>query len=89
MESLKEIAQRIEKIEERNKAVEINKAWETSIFRRFLLMIFTYLTIGIYLNAISVNDPWLNAIVPSIGFMLSTLSLPFFKKTWEKYIYKK
>ncbi|MBF0102737.1 MAG: hypothetical protein HQK77_17690 [Desulfobacterales bacterium] len=87
MESLKVVIQRIEKIEERNKTVEMNKAWESSITRRILLMIFTYLAIGIYLNVISVNDPWLNAIVPSIGFMLSTLSLPFFKKLWEKYIY--
>jgi len=68
--------------------VEQNKSWETSITRRILLMVFTYLAIGIYLNAIAVNDPWLNAIVPSIGFMLSTLTLPFFKKLWVKYFYR-
>ena len=89
MDSQKNFIQRIEKIEERNKTVEINKAWETSITRRILLMIFTYLAIGIYLNVINVSNPWLNAIVPSIGFMLSTLTLPFFKKMWVNYIYKK
>lgn len=83
MESIKELSQRIEKIEERNGLVEINKAWETSLTRRVILLFITYLAISIYLNAISVNKPWLNAIVPSIGFMLSTLTLPFFKKIWE------
>jgi len=85
MESIKELSQRIEKIEERNKLVEINKLWETSLTRRVILLFLTYLTISIYLNAISVNKPWLNAIVPSVGFMLSTLTLPFFKKIWQKY----
>jgi len=88
MDLQKDIIQRIEKIEERNKTVELNKAWETSITRRILLMVFTYLAIGIYLNVINVREPWLNAIVPSIGFMLSTLTLPFFKNIWEKYINK-
>ena len=34
------------------------------------------------MNAIGVNNPWLNAIIPSLGFLLSTLSLPFFKNIW-------
>lgn len=86
MESQKEIIERIEKIEARNRIVELNKSWETSLTRRILLVIFTYLAIGIYLNVISVDNPWLNAIVPSIGFMLSTLTLPLFKQVWVKYI---
>jgi len=84
MESIKELSQKIEKIEERNKLVEINKMWETSLTRRAILLFLTYLATSIYLNAINVNKPWLNAIVPSVGFMLSTLTLPFFKKIWQK-----
>jgi hypothetical protein len=80
---------RIREIEERNSRVETDKAWETSTTRKVLLVIFTYLAIGIYLNAINVKDPWLNAIVPAVAFMLSTLTLPFFKKIWEKQIHKK
>lgn len=85
----KDILQRVEAIEERNKKVEKDKAWETSFTRRLLLFIFTFLAIGIYMNAIGIDSPWLNAIVPSVGFLLSTLALPFFKKIWSKYIYKK
>jgi hypothetical protein len=79
---MKTIEERLVIIEERNARVETDKAWETSWTRRGLLMLFTYLAIGIYLWAIGINKPWLNAIVPAVGFMLSTLTLPIFKKVW-------
>lgn len=86
--SLTELSKEIKKIRERNKKVEVNKAWETSKTRRLLLCIFTYLAIGFYLQTIKVSDPWVNAVVPSVGFLLSTLTLPFFRGLWEKHIYK-
>ena len=85
---LKILEEKIRKIEKRNKKVESDKAWETSITRRFLLMLFTYLTIGFYLQAIKIPQPWLNSIVPAIAFMLSTLTLPLFKKLWFRYFYR-
>ena len=85
MPTLQSLQKEINQIKKRNRMVEANKAWETSYTRRFLLIIFTYLSIGFYLQAISIKDPWLNAVVPSLGFLLSTLTLPFFKKIWIKY----
>lgn len=84
-----ELKRRIEKIEVRNKKVEADKAWETSYTRRGLLMVFTYLAIALYLKFIVGIDPWINAVVPSVGFLLSTLTLPFFKKLWVKYFLNK
>ena len=69
--------------------VELDKAWETSWTRKMLLIIFTYLSIAFYLHAINVDRPWLNAIVPAVGFLLSTLTLPFFKNLWEKLLHNK
>lgn len=83
------IEKEIKEIKERNKRVEADKSWETSCFRKVLLAIFTYLAIAIYLEIIDIPKPWLNAIVPAVAFMLSTLTLPFFKKIWLKWIYKK
>lgn len=83
------IEERLEKIEARNKKVEENKAWETSWSRKILLIIFTYLAIAFYLAFIVHINPWINAIVPALGFLLSTLTLPWFRKLWAKYIYKK
>ena len=82
------LEQRISKIEKRNSEVELNKSWETSWTRRGLVAIFTYLAIALYLKYIVGINPWVNAIVPTVGFLLSTLTLPFFKKLWEQYIHK-
>jgi len=89
MATLRQLEKEIREIKERNKRVEKDKIWETSYTRRTLLILFTYLAIGFYLQAIGVSQPWLNAIVPAVAFMLSTLTLNFFKKLWIKYIYRK
>ena len=82
--SLSELEGRIGKIEDRNQKVEIDKEWETSLFRRLVLLALTYLSIGVYMNAIGIEHAWLNAVIPAIGFMLSTLTLPLFKSVWLK-----
>ena len=79
-----EIEKRLTTIEKRNKRVELDKEWETSYLRRTLLILFTYLSIGLYMWAIGIENPWLNAVIPSLGFLLSTLTLPFFKDWWIK-----
>jgi len=85
MTRLEDIAREIREIQKRNALVEQDKRWETSAARKTLLILFTYLTIGFYLSAIKVENPWVNAIVPAIGFFLSTLTLPFFKSMWQKF----
>ena len=82
--NLKELEKRLEQVEKRNKKVEMDKAWETSYMRRGLLISFTYVSIGLYMWAIGVQNPWLNAVIPSIGFLLSTLTLQYFKEWWIK-----
>lgn len=82
MSTTTDLENRIEKIELRNKKVEMDKAWEGSITRRFLIVLFTFISIGTYMWAIGVNNPLLNAVIPSLGFTLSTLTLPYFKKLW-------
>ena len=79
----------IENIKERNRRVEADKAWEVSITRRLIIALMTYIIIVIFLWSINAPKPWLNAIVPSVGFILSTLTLPLFKKFWLNNIYKK
>lgn len=88
MANLTNLEKRVSNIEKRNREVELNKTWETSFTRRVLLLIFTYLAIALYLKFIVGINPWINAIVPAVGFLLSTLTLPFFKRLWGKYIHK-
>ena len=85
MDKIKQLEKRINIIEQRNKRVENDKKWETSLTRKILLVLFTYLTLAIYFKFVLLINPWLNAIVPTLGFYLSTLTLPFFRKIWERF----
>lgn len=89
MDKLNELEKRIGLIEQRNKRVEKDKEWETSLTRKTLLILFTYLTLVFYFKFVLQINPWLNAIVPTLGFYLSTLTLPFFRKIWEGHIHKR
>lgn len=83
-QEITELRKEIDLIKQRNSQVELDKKWERSFTRRFLLIAFTYLSIAIYFHFINIPNAWLNAVVPALGFLLSTLSLPFFKKIWQK-----
>jgi len=74
----------IQEIKDRNKRVELDKAWETSLFRKVLIVIFTYIVIVIFFYFANLPKPFINAIVPALAFILSTLSMPLFKKLWLK-----
>ena len=79
------IEERIKKIEERNKRVELDKKWETSWTRKICIMILTYIVVIIYSYVISkYSNIFLSSLVPVIGFTLSTLSLNLVRKLWEK-----
>lgn len=88
MATIKSLEKRILRIEQRNYRVESDKAWETSLARRGLIIIFTYFSIALYLKFIVGINPWINAIVPSLGFLMSTLTLPLFKRLWLEHSYK-
>ena len=79
---MKELESRIEKIEERNKRVENDKAWETSALRKILIIIFTYIFAVLYLKIADTTNPFFGAVVPCVGFYLSTWSINIIKKWW-------
>ena len=84
------IEQELEKINKRNKRVELDKSWETSWTRKICIMILTYLIVVIYSYLIKQYDNiLLSSLVPVIGFALSTLSLKYIRKVWERKIYSK
>jgi len=76
--------ERLNKIEERNKRVELDKAWETSFVRILFISIITYLVAFFVLFSMGVSRSYLSALIPVIGFILSTQSIPIVKKYWIK-----
>ncbi len=75
----------INKIKERNKRVEQDKRWETSITRKTCIAILTYIIVVFYSYVIrKISNIFLSSLVPVIGFGLSTMSLKWIRKIWEK-----
>lgn len=89
MATLEQLEKEINLIQERNKRVETEKAWETSWTRRLIVVMLTYTVISLVFFSIGTPNPLKNAIVPSIAFILSTLSGPFIKKFWLKFIHRR
>lgn len=82
MEDLEQLKKEINLIKERNKKVETDKAWETSKTRIFSILVMTYIITAIVFYFIGVKNFLLSALIPSLGFYLSTQSLPFIKNWW-------
>ncbi|MFA4983234.1 MAG: hypothetical protein WC588_03380 [Candidatus Micrarchaeia archaeon] len=78
----------IAEIKARNARVERDKAWEVSKTRKTLIFLATYACIALLLLVIGVPDPLLNAAIPAVAFVLSTLSLSFAREVWEGRVYK-
>ncbi len=88
MVSLQELEKEVKDIQERNQRVELDKSWETSVTRKLVLSVATYIVIVSFMIVSKIPEPWTNATVPAIAFILSTLYLPFFKEFWKNHIHK-
>lgn len=80
-----DLEKRVRAIERRNRRVEVDKAWESSWTRKLSIAILTYVTVASYLRVIHNDKPFVNALVPVVGFILSTLVLPGVRSIWQKY----
>lgn len=80
---MNDLEKRISAIEARNQKVELDKAWEVSWTRRLSIAALTYMVVATYLIYIDNDQPLINAAVPTVGFLLSTLVLPQIKSFWQ------
>lgn len=83
-ERIKKLEEKINMIEKRNKRVEGDKAWETSWLRKVLIIVLTYIFAVLYLKIADTTNPFFGAVVPCVGFFLSTQTLNVIKKWWLK-----
>ena len=81
---MEDLNKRVINIELRNKRVECDKAWEISKTRKIIILVLTYIFAVLYLKVADTTNPYFGALVPCVGFFLSTLSLKFIKKIWIK-----
>lgn len=83
-EKIQKLEQELTAIKDRNIRVEADKAWEVSIFRITSIAIITYVVAALILFSIGVKGYLLNAFVPTVGYLLSTQSIPLLKKWWVR-----
>ena len=82
---IKDLEKEIEEIKERNKRVELDKKWETSMTRKVCIAVLTYIVVICYTVLTNkISNVFLSSLVPVIGFTLSTLSLKVVRRIWEK-----
>jgi hypothetical protein len=78
-ERLSVVENELAAIRNRNHRVESNKAWETSRVRLFSITAITYVTMVLVFLVLGSNRPLIDALIPTTGFFLSTLSLSFLR----------
>ncbi len=77
-----ELEKEIEAIKLRNQKVEADKSWETSTFRKVSIAVVTYLFMTAFFFMLGVDKPYINSLVPTFGYLLSTLTLGLLKSYW-------
>lgn len=87
-EQITQIQKELEVIKNRNRKVEQNKAWEISFFRKVSIIVITYIVASVVMYFIGVQKFLLNALIPTAGYLLSTLSLSFLKNWWVDKFFK-
>ena len=83
--TLEHLEKEIEVLKARNIRVEKEKEWETSWQRKIGIIITTYLLMILVFWSLGNDRPFMNAIVPTLGYTLSTLSMSFLKNWFLKY----
>ena len=66
------LADRITALEERNLARDLDKQWERSWPRFAIVCALTYSSLALYMWAARLEPALLNAVVPTVGYALST-----------------
>lgn len=76
---MQDIQKQIDELKARNKRVEADKARETSWARKIIITVFTYAVVVIFFYTAELPKPRINALVPTLWFILSTLGFWVFK----------
>ncbi len=82
MATLRQLEAEIKQVKERNKRVETDKAWEVSWTRKLTIVVITYFAVAIFLIVAKLPNPWVNALIPSLAFLLSSMTVPIVKLLW-------
>lgn len=75
-EQMTDLENRLSAMDYRDRVKNYDKEFGSSLIRVTIVMAITYAVLSVYMLLINVDRPFTGAIIPTIGFQLSTLSLP-------------
>jgi putative acetyltransferase len=78
----------IKNLQERNKMIEAEKAWETSWTRRAIIAIVTYIIVAFWLAIIGVSHNLIHALVAVASYLVGMAMLPMIKEHWIERVYR-
>ncbi|MCA9386583.1 hypothetical protein KC669_00970 [Candidatus Dojkabacteria bacterium] len=76
------LEEKVEKLNLLNRYTQMQDEWDKSITRIVLVVIFTYAFVVLFMYFLGVKNPLLNALLPAGAYILSTRTIPYFKKIW-------
>lgn len=83
-EQIQDLKDQVEKIKQRNKRVEADKAWEISKTRTAFISAATFILIYIFMLLVKAEHPFLNSLISVVAYWLSTETYSILKKWWLK-----
>ncbi len=82
------IEEEINLIRCRNRKAEADKAWEISNMRKIAVALTAYFVMICVMYVLKMENLFIGAIIPTLGFILSTVSADLVKKIRMKKFYK-
>lgn len=84
-QEVKELRAAVEFLYQYHAHEEKGRKFDSSWARVLVIMGITYVTLSSYMRLIGVEEPLRGAVVPTVGFYLSTWSLSFMRALWVRW----
>lgn len=81
-ERISSLEEQINKITLKEKSLEIQKSWSTSLTRIAMNSITTYIFVAVLMFILKIDNYLINALIPALAYGVSVQSIPFVKKLW-------
>ncbi len=79
---LAKLESEIIEIRNRNARVDLEKGWETSTVRKVAIIVLTYFLMNIVFYLVGSEKFYIDALIPTLGYLLSTQSIGLLKGIW-------
>lgn len=77
-----ELQQAVAELKQRNERKDFEKRWEVGPARTLLIIALTYGCLFCYMWLVNMEAALLSAVVPTVGYALSTLAFPGARDRW-------